>query len=169
MSMETVKARLRESLHRTARNLLLTTGALMVSACVTDDPGNITFDRGGTMLEYSTKVNALKAKGEVIRIMRHCYSACTVYLANPKTCVGPEAELWFHAPNPNTEFHRNWLGSHYPPQIKAWIARQGGLTPDWIVLKGEELRAMNLPSCEDEPATGARELPRANGSGAVKA
>ena len=38
----------------------------------------------------------------------------------------------------------------YPPEIRDWIDRHGGLKPDYIALRGEELSAL-YNACPEEP------------------
>lgn len=92
-------------------------------------------DNGGTVLLY---VMRFEAADKPIRIMGPCRSACTLALAYPGTCVGPDASLTFHAAS--TPVLTRWMERAYPPPVRAWIRSRGGLTRKLITLKGAELR-----------------------------
>jgi hypothetical protein len=77
-----------------------------------------------------------------------------------KICVTPKASLGFHAAYYDTAYTfgtkvTSYAGtadlmSYYPPGVKDWIKRRGGLTPEMKRLKnGPELWAVIDP-CPDE-------------------
>ncbi len=112
----------------------------------------ITFDEGG-LVQPRLKWVAT-AEGPII-IDGLCLSACTLVLARHDVCVTRRAILGFHQ-----AFHRTTgkpapeatagMYALYPPAIRAWIDRHGGLTNRPLLLSGEELRAMVKP-CEETP------------------
>lgn len=105
----------------------------------------ITNDRGGTVIEYALKAAEIERSGRRLVIKGRCASACTIYLRYPKTCVTPSASLQFHAPygaSPHAlRAAKAYLLKSYPAKVRAWIARQGGLTSRLLTLRGRELMA----------------------------
>ncbi len=96
-----------------------------------------------------------------MEIRGNCYSACTIYLGNPNACFDRDAVLYFHASSFDyakqapvktrkpTRVEREatdyWVTPHYPPKVKQWIKKHGGLKvtiADMLVLKGKELHRM---------------------------
>lgn len=62
------------------------------------DPVVITNDRGGNVLATIGRRNDLAASGRPVEIRGYCRSACTLYLSLPNACLGPGAQVGFHAP-----------------------------------------------------------------------
>ncbi len=82
-----------------------------------------------------------------------CFSACTLVTAlipRDKICITERAVLGFHAgwfENKEGERVTSPTGTRvlyemYPPIIRNWIARQGGLGARTIILEGRELAAI---------------------------
>lgn len=61
-------------------------------------PVVITNDRGGNVLATIGRRNDLAASGRPVEIRGYCRSACTLFLSLPNACLGPGAEVGFHAP-----------------------------------------------------------------------
>jgi hypothetical protein len=115
----------------------------------------ITDDRGGRIGTYVTKFQRLRSSGESVIIDGLCASACTLVLStvpHNKICVTSRATLAFHAAYDfgsngrtiATEATRT-LYSMYPAPVRQWIAARGGLAPQMIYLRGQELQAMYRP------------------------
>jgi hypothetical protein len=113
----------------------------------------ITNDRGGNIGVYWSRYVALREAGEKIVIDGTCSSACTLLLGivpHDRICVTANAVLGFHAAwrpgflgfevinDPATRT----LWNIYPPPIRQWIGRNGGLGSTTIYLTGPELLAM---------------------------
>ena len=108
----------------------------------------------GTFLEFFTLV---RASGERVVIDGPCLSACTLVLSTlppSRICVTRRAVLGFHAARsvddfgraaPEPEASRLVLAS-YPPAVRHWIERRGGLTSRVLLLRRRELAAM-FPRC----------------------
>jgi hypothetical protein len=113
-------------------------------------------DRGGRIGNYVAKFQHLRSSGESVMIDGLCASACTLVLGtvpHNKICVTSRATLAFHAAYDfgsngrtvaNPEATRV-LYSMYPAPVKQWIAARGGLAPQMIYLRGQELQAMYRP------------------------
>src|SRR5881275_2766972 len=125
--------------------------ALSTSAAAADY--RITRDHGGDVDDYKAKYAKIRDRGERVVIDGICNSACTLVLGIVplgRICVTPKASLGFH----QAYYDKRWtaglrvtsvagtdeLMSYYPPSVKAWIARHGGLTAQMKrVFNGTEL------------------------------
>ncbi len=123
-------------------------------------------DNGGLMESYVNRFREVRRTGDTVVIDGTCMSACTMVLGllpRHRVCATPNAVLGFHAawqydnsgsriasPSGTRELMRT-----YPPAIRAWIARQGGLKPTMMLLRGRDLAAV-VPSCESAFAAEAR-------------
>jgi hypothetical protein len=112
---------------------------------------------GGPVGGYLTFFSKVRQSGERVIIDGPCLSACTLVLSTiprSRICVTPRAVLGFHAPVVVDENGRKFrsrdvtraIDASYPPAVRAWIKRHGGLTQDVILLKGRELAAL-YPRC----------------------
>lgn len=108
----------------------------------------ITRDHGGLVEQYKAKYQRIKERGERVIIDGICNSACTlVFGIVPlnKICVTPRASIGVH----EAYLDKRWTGgiriasssgtadllSYYPPLLKRWIERNGGLTPQMKKLR----------------------------------
>jgi hypothetical protein len=113
-------------------------------------------DLGGQIGEYLSKYQALRVSGQQVMIDGTCASACTMILGaipRDRICVTPRATLAFHAAwdpalggNVVSSAGNQILWSSYPPNVRRWISRHGGLQSEMIYLHGPELFAM-YPIC----------------------
>ena len=99
----------------------------------------------------------VRASGERVVIDGPCLSACTLVLMTipeERICVTRRAVLGFHAARSidrrgrtyaEPEASRAVLAS-YPPPVRDWISRRGGLTSRMLLLRGRELAAI-YPRC----------------------
>jgi hypothetical protein len=112
---------------------------------------------GGEVGEYLRLFAAVRATGERVAIDGPCLSACTLLLStipNNRICVTPRAVLGFHAAREVDAYGRVYAApdatqvvvATYPPAVRAWIRRHGGLTSRLILLRGRELAAI-YPRC----------------------
>ena len=108
---------------------------------------------GGPLGEYLLVFAAIRDAGERVMIDGSCFSACTLVTAlipRDKICITERAMLGFHAgwfENKAGERVTSPTGTRvlyemYPPVIRNWIARRGGLGARTIVLEGRELAAI---------------------------
>lgn len=112
----------------------------------------ITNDRGGALAAYASRVQALHWSGERVILDGPCFSACTLHLNLPagQVCATRRAVLGFHSaadaqfgwpvPETNAELLRV-----YPPKVRDFIARRGGLWFDLITVPARRF----LPACRD--------------------
>jgi hypothetical protein len=132
--------------------LVLLLGVSSASATV-----RISEDHGGRIINYLYKFAMMRAAGEKVVIDGTCASACTMVLGtipHDHICVTERANLGFHAA---WEFGSRgriktsaggtrFLLATYPPEIRHWISRRGGLSREMKYLHGRELAAM-YPAC----------------------
>ena len=121
-------------------------------------------DRGGRIGSYIDKYKGLRASGETVIIDGYCASACTIVLGmvpRDRICVTSRANFGFHAAwdldangrevtNPGAT---RTLYLMYPSLVRRWIAARGGLKPQLIFLRGEELMSMYRPCYLDARAS----------------
>ncbi len=107
-------------------------------------------DRGGPLGKYLLMFAAIRDSGERVIIDGDCFSACTLVTAmipKSRVCITDRAALGFHAGWFDDETGNRIVSSEgtrllyvmYPPKIRSWITRHGGLGTRTIVLKGREL------------------------------
>ena len=130
----------------------IASGSSMANAAV-----RISGDPGGRIGTYLDAFAALRASGERVIIDGACLSACTMVLGmipRERICVTSRARLGFHAAwmpgqHGRPVIHRTatqLLMETYPPNIRKWISRRGGLKKNMIYLRGRELARM-YPRC----------------------
>ena len=120
---------------------------------------HVTNDRGGLIVAYEARYRAAAARGDRFVIDGNCLSACTMAIGifdSKHICATPRAVLGFHSawrPTPQgkmlapaaTDYMARW----YTPAAKDWIARNGGLKPGLMYLRGSELYGV-VPACEPD-------------------
>ncbi len=114
----------------------------------------VTRDLGGEVTSYIHKFENIRDSGERLVIDGPCLSACTLFTAivpADQVCVTRRAVLGFHSATYYDDARRAFVPTRkgtslvmrfYPPEIRSWIARHGGLTPSIIALRGRELAAL---------------------------
>ncbi len=124
------------------RSFLLATFALLLAfAAPARADLRITRDHGGYVEEYKARYARIRARGERVIIDGICNSACTLVFGivpMNKICVTPRASVGFHQAYYDKAFTfgikvtsaegTSDLMSYYPQPVKAWIARNGGLS-----------------------------------------
>jgi hypothetical protein len=111
-------------------------------------------DLGGEVSSYLRKYEGMRASGVHLVIDGPCLSACTLFTAvipRNQVCVTQRAMLGFHAASYYDDVSRSLVPTRtgtrlvmraYPPPIRSWIERHGGLTRHIIALRGRELAAL---------------------------
>lgn len=112
----------------------------------------IVSDRGGNVGGYAAYYADLARRGQKIEINGECSSSCTLALYYDNVCVGPRAVLGFHSAYTYTFLWFGWkhhnqpatdlMWAHYPRPVQQWITAHGGLTPNMIYLRGNDLRKL---------------------------
>jgi hypothetical protein len=122
---------------------------------------HIVNDPGGEVSEYVQKFHELQETGQRLVIDGPCLSACTLFtgiIPPDHVCVTRRAVLGFHAASYFDDAKRSLVPTRkgtdiimrlYPPEIREWIDRHGGLSPHIIALRGKELTAF-YHTCPEE-------------------
>jgi len=132
---------------------ILVAGLLLGAVGIGHATVRIANDRGGRIGNYVDKYKQLRDSGEFVIIDGFCTGACTIVLgaiSRDRICVTSNAKFGFQAAwdlDPNGQRVTNseatqmlyWV---YPPEVRHWIAQQGGLTPHMIFLQGKQLQAL---------------------------
>jgi hypothetical protein len=125
----------------------------VVASSVASAEVRIVGDPGGEVSSYLHKYRQIRDSGQRVVIDGPCLSACTLLtgiIPRNRVCVTRRAMLGFHAASYYDDATRSLVptrsGSRfvmrlYPPDIRRWIRRNGGLTPRLIELRGRELAA----------------------------
>ena len=132
----------------------------------------ISGDNGGKMEEYTARFRQVRDSGESVVIDGTCMSACTMVLGlvpRDRICATHNAVLGFHAA---WEYNKSGgriasasgtreLIKTYPASVRAWIARQGGLSPNMMFLRGRDLAAIVPPCANASRSTSVSRVHRA--------
>src|SRR5271156_1401709 len=136
-----------------AQAILAAALASVLMTCSAFADVRIVNDPGGEVSAYVQKYEQMRDSGERGGIDGPCLSACTLLtglIPKSHVCVTSRAVLGFHAASYYDDASRSLVptreGSRlvmrlYPPEIRSWINRHGGLTPPLITLRGRGLSA----------------------------
>jgi hypothetical protein len=130
--------------------MLFTAGTASAELRILNDPG-------GEVSSYLRTFYEMRASGERIVIDGPCLSACTLLtgiVPRDHVCITNRAVLGFHAASYYNDVSRSLVPTRagtrlvmrlYPSEIRAWINRHGGLTPQLITMRGPDLAALYPP------------------------
>jgi hypothetical protein len=146
--------------------------ATLISSSAAQATIRLANDPGGLIAAYQARFAHARSTGEHIVIDGSCLSACTLAIGmvpREQICATPRAVLGFHSAWQPTPFGKavsfpatQHMMNIYPPEVRAWIGRHGGLRPQMIFLRGQEL-AEYVPTCaETDIAAIHSETPRAH-------
>lgn len=118
----------------------------------------VTHDPGGQIDDRAREIARLMRQGARVELRGGCWSACTMYLALPGTCVSPGAVLGFHGPASTTyglglspdvfERASRLMADHYPEPLRSWFLRKGrNVTVGFYRFSGVQLIEMGIPKC----------------------
>jgi hypothetical protein len=145
--------------------------AAVVSATLTVTSASgtviISDDVGGKVKDYTTHFRQVRDSGEPVVISGICVSACTMVLGlvpSDRICATPNAVLGFHAAWMFDSSGKRVVSASgtqdlmntYPAPVRAWIARQGGLTPKMMYMRGRDLAAVVAPCNSSRAASVTR-------------
>ncbi len=112
----------------------------------------ISHDNGGSVVDYTRRMTRARQQSTQVVFRGQCASACTVYLALPKsqTCIRPGAKFGFHkaygASRQANQWGTEFLLGRYPSWVRAWIDAKGGLT-DRVIWMDYAYASKHLPTC----------------------
>ncbi|MFD2175823.1 hypothetical protein [Rhodobacter lacus] len=112
-------------------------------------------DLGGDVGARANKIRAMAAAGQSVAIQGTCYSACTMYLGLPGSCVNSKSRLGFHRPSyfglslspAKFEFWSQVIAAHYPPPLRRWYLREGRYSASLLMVTGAQLIDLGVPEC----------------------
>ena len=137
--------------------LAIVTAALWAAISPARAEVRILASPGGQVGPFLDLFERVRASGERVVIDGPCLSACTLVLStvpSERICVTRRAVLGFHAARSIDRRGRIYaepeasreVQQAYPPPVRDWIARRGGLTSRLLLLRGRELAAI-YPTC----------------------
>ncbi len=137
--------------------VLLCLALLAAAASPASATMRISEDRGGQIGQYLQNYAMLRSSGERVVVDGNCLSACTLLLGvipRDRICATARARFGFHAawmPDDNGRPVTSPLGTEalwniYPPSVRRWINRHGGLTRHMIFMQGSDLNGV-VASC----------------------
>lgn len=87
------------------------------------------YGQGGQFSRFDPVVAQYNASGEEMRIIGHCQSACTIFLAIRNVCVDPNARLLFHAGHDRQRnISERWtqhMLNHYNAALRNYLVAGG--------------------------------------------
>ena len=113
-------------------------------------------DLGGDVGVRANRIRAMADAGQSVEIRGSaCYSACTMYLGLPRSCISRNTQFGFHRPSfygaalppDQFEFWSQVIAAHYPPAIKSWYLSQGRYSANLQMLSGAQLIGLGVPEC----------------------
>lgn len=108
---------------------------------------------GGEVGPFLDLFEGVRSSGERVVINGPCLSACTLVLSivpSNRICVTHRAVLGFHAARSIDQRGRIYAEPEasevvleaYPPPVRRWIERHGGLSSHLLLLRGRQLAAI---------------------------
>ncbi|HET9715292.1 MAG TPA: hypothetical protein VFP60_03820 [Pseudolabrys sp.] len=145
----------------TIRGFVLGGAVLALSVTSASATMRISEDRGGQIGRYLQAFASVRSSGENVVIDGNCLSACTLVLGlvpRERVCATQNARFGFHAawmPDSDGRPVTSPVGTQalwniYPPSVRRWIKRHGGLSRKMIFLQGRELASI-VQSCDRSP------------------
>lgn len=113
-------------------------------------------DMGGDVGARANKIRAMRASGQAVAIRGpSCYSACTMYLSLPGSCISRKARFGFHRPSyygaalspERFEFWSRVIASHYPAPLQSWYMAEGRHSISLRMFSGADLIRMGVSEC----------------------
>ena len=140
------------------RDLLLCLAVFVCGVTSASATMRIAEDRGGQIGQYLETFATVRTSGERVIVDGNCLSACTLVLGllpREQICATPRARFGFHtawAPNTDGRPITSPMGTQalwriYPPSVRRWISRHGGLSRHMIYMEGSELNGI-VANCE---------------------
>jgi ATP-dependent protease ClpP protease subunit len=127
---------------------LIATVFFIAPQCQAQSTRVIQRDNGGSVEKYLMDTSLATLRGDSIRIVGWCASACTLYLGVGNTCVTRNATFAFHAPRGGTRSQNiqatELLAKRLPAPLGRWyLDNAAHLTGQrYLVLTGEEIVQM---------------------------
>lgn len=133
---------------------LIIGAAAQAGAAPKADIHTIRNDRGGYVIEYALRMKKLQRSGGYVRFAGRCDSACTLFLAMPKSksCITSGASFGFHMPfgssSGGNAVAAKFMMKTYPAWVRSWIRKNGGLTTSIRTMRYQDA-ARFIPTCAE--------------------
>jgi hypothetical protein len=111
--------------------LIAVSGCTSVSAYSPFEGDTYRHNDGGQVRTFGLKLEEYERTGRAVRLMGHCNSACTLFLALPprQVCQTPGTTYLFHKSWGGTYEDRqitdDYMWSVYPYWVKTWLSSNG--------------------------------------------
>jgi hypothetical protein len=118
-------------------------------------PLTISGDRGGYVIEYALRMLKLKQSRRQVEFRGSCDSACTLYLALPRSqvCLESQSSFMFHLPYGATgsgnQMAASFMMRSYPVWVRNWINAKGGLSGRPLSMS-YSVASKYLPTCNHQ-------------------
>jgi hypothetical protein len=125
--------------HRLEVGLAAALSILVLTSAASAATIDVNDNHGGRVAVYDARWAAAAARGDSVRIVGPCQSACTVLLGHiprERICVTPDASFGFHLAK--LPAATATLRNAYAPDIKGWIQAHGGLTENFIWMRAPD-------------------------------
>jgi hypothetical protein len=137
--------------------LVVVMAALWTAIAQAEAEVRILASPGGQVGPFLDLFERVRQSGERVVIDGPCLSACTLVLStvpSERICVTRRAVLGFHGARSVDRRGRMYAEPEasqavleaYPPAVRDWISRRGGLSSRLLLLRGRDLAAI-YPSC----------------------
>ena len=120
-------------------------------------------DQGGLVSRRAEEISRILSQGTQVEIRGQvCYSACTMYLGLPGTCVMPQTSFGFHGPSHygrrlsdrDFEYWSQVIAAHYPDPLRNWYLSEGRTRiSDYFRISGSELIRLGVQQCSARVGT----------------
>jgi hypothetical protein len=114
-------------------------------------------DEGGLVSRRAEEISRILSQGTHVEIRGQvCFSACTMYLGMPDTCVLPQTSFGFHGPSHygrqlsarDFEYWSQVIAAHYPAPLRTWYLAEGRTRIwDYFTISGTELIRLGVRQC----------------------
>ena len=112
-------------------------------------------DLGGDVGAFANRIRAMAAAGQTVEIRGACYSACTMYLGLPGSCINRNSQFGFHRPSyfgtalapEEFDFWSRVIAAHYPPALRDWYLREGRFSAGLRTISGAQLFDLGVTEC----------------------
>lgn len=112
----------------------------LVSTSAMAEGSSVGYGMGGRIDRYDPVVAQYNQSGELFRIVGHCQSACTLFLAIRNVCIEPNARLLFHA-GFKTWATQHMLDAYNAPLREYLMAHHAMETLAFFAISGRDMIA----------------------------
>lgn len=128
----------------------------VVTAEYSPEPLMVHSDMGGDVGLRANRIAAMRSNRQSVRILGpSCYSACTMYLSLPGSCISRNTQFGFHRPSyygaalspSQFEYWSKVIAAHYPAPLQSWYLSEGRYSLGLQMISGAELIRLGVAEC----------------------